>query len=1079
MSIIYSYPTSQPTVDDLLIGTDVNDENATKSFTVQSLVSLINAANGSGTVTSVQIATDAFLSAIGGPIVDAGVITIGLTATGSPSASTFLRGDNQWVTPTVSCGISIFDENSLLTSDVSSINFVGAGVTSSSDSLGNTTVNILGPISTVDTVSAGTGISVNQTTGDIVVTNAGVTSIVAGTNITLTGGTTTGQVTINSTGGGGAGSVTIVQPGTGLVLEAGSTTSDPTIGIDYAGDSTYITVASSATIDSTDSINFQDGTAGVRKTTLADIPATALTLVNTAITQSVADVVKNNTDTYTSVGDVDQVITLTDAEYTAIATKDGNTLYLTTTTAAASFTKTLVIDATGITGTEYTLTGNVAGDTQSGASGSNYAFSTGISLTNGYQWASGAPTITQAQGQFTSTGNVTTNLGTGTIEAIPAGTGSALVTIIDNLTKENGAVSGTNYQIAATTNPLSGTAPFTYTSSNFGVAASIIGLAAEWEVISPVYSYSPTSGTVQSGQTAPVTCTVSGTVRKKNYTLTYNIIDSNSNGTRNVDYTISNVTTGQPFTGVGAPLTETTGPVPYGTAYNFNTNFSNVSGSGTSTTVNSRTLANPITGNITANVTLSNTIVSTTSATSGTVVLSTTNQIVSPDGSGTGTGYTATPQYSIGSGSTNWQTYTSIITQSNGTPVNFRYVFTSSSGYTNQTGPTFSAITPITINNGAQTATTTLSGTVIEQLTLVQFATSTLGSAALACSDYPGSNSYYHDGSGSYPAQSDKIYSDTTGLNPLANGFYAVYYGSTVGQSLQITTGGVVDATPIACPTAGTATLTTTNNINPNDGTGYTATAQYKIDNGAWVNGSTITANIGQVISFQYVFSISTNYTAQVALAYSSIPTITISSTPQTASTTLTGTVVADPQNGTATLTTINQIVSPDGTGTYTGYTAQPQYKIDSGAWINGSTITANVGQVISFQYTFNISPGYVAQTALAFSAINTITISSTPQTTSTTLSGAVIEQLTTIQSGTAMKSSALLACNAYGSFPQYFYYHNGSGTYPVQGNKVYSDSAGNNPLANGYYAFYYGTATAVSMQVTTGGVLVQNPTTC
>ena len=67
MSIIYSYPTSQPTVDDLLIGTDVNDENATKSFTVQSLVSLINAANGSGTVTSVQIATDAFLSATGGP----------------------------------------------------------------------------------------------------------------------------------------------------------------------------------------------------------------------------------------------------------------------------------------------------------------------------------------------------------------------------------------------------------------------------------------------------------------------------------------------------------------------------------------------------------------------------------------------------------------------------------------------------------------------------------------------------------------------------------------------------------------------------------------------------------------------------------------------------------------------------------------------------------------------------------------------------------------------------------------------------------------------------------------------------
>ena len=37
MSIIYSYPTTSPTLDDLLIGTDVGEDNATKSFTVQSL----------------------------------------------------------------------------------------------------------------------------------------------------------------------------------------------------------------------------------------------------------------------------------------------------------------------------------------------------------------------------------------------------------------------------------------------------------------------------------------------------------------------------------------------------------------------------------------------------------------------------------------------------------------------------------------------------------------------------------------------------------------------------------------------------------------------------------------------------------------------------------------------------------------------------------------------------------------------------------------------------------------------------------------------------------------------------------
>ena len=796
MSIIYSYPTSQPTVDDLLIGTDVNDENATKSFTVQSLVSLINAAAGSGTVTSVQIATDAFLSATGGPITDAGVITMGLTATGTPSTATFLRGDNQWVTPTVSAGISVFNEGISITNDMSSVNFVGDGVSSSSDSFGNVTVSIVGATSTVDTVSAGTGIGVNQTTGDIIVSNTGVTSIIAGTNVTLTG-TGTGQVTINASGG--TNGVTIVQPGSGLVLESGTTTSNPTIGIDYTGANTYITVPSSTTIASTDSINFQDGTTGVSKTTLADIPVTALTLVNTAITDSVADVVKNNTDTYTSLGDVDKVITLTDAEYTAIATKDGNTLYLTTTTGVTNYTKTLAVDSTGITGTQYALTGDQIGTTKTGASGSNYAFSTGISLTSGYQWASGAPTISNAQGVFSSTGTVTTNLGTGTIQAIPAGSGTATVTIIDGLTKENGAVNGTNYQIVAGTNPLTGTAPFTYTSSNFGVAASIIGLAAEWEIISPVYTYSPTSGTVASGQTAPVTCTVTGTVRKKTYTLTYNITDSNTGGTINTDYTISNATTGQPFTGGVAPLAQTMTAV-YNTAYNFSTNYTNVSGSGTSTTVNSRTLANPITGAITADVTLSNTIVSTTGSTSGTAALTTTNQITSPDGSGTGTGYTAQAQYSIGSGSTNWINYTGVITQTVGTVVNFQYTFNISPGYTAQTGPTFSAITPITITSGAQTATTTLSGAVIAQLTSINNCTSLKSSAALACAAYPGFNFYYHNGSGTYPTQNDNIYSDAAGNNPLANGYYAIYYGSATGVTIYVTGGaGLISQNPTTC----------------------------------------------------------------------------------------------------------------------------------------------------------------------------------------------------------------------------------------------------------------------------------------
>ena len=820
MSIIYSYPTSQPTVDDLLIGTDVNDENATKSFTVQSLVSLINAAAGSGTVTSVQIATDSFLSATGGPITDAGVITVGLTATGTPSTATFLRGDNQWVTPTVSAGISVFNEGISITNDMSSVNFVGDGVSSSSDSLGNVTVSIVGATSTVDTVSAGTGIGVNQTTGDIIVSNTGVTGLTPGANISLTAGT--GSIEIGVTGISSG--VTIVQPGSGLVLESGTTTFNPTIGIDYTGANTYITVPSSATITSTDSINFQDGTTGVSKTTLADIPVTALTLVNTAITDSVADVVKNNTDTYTSLGDVDQVITLTDAEYTAIATKDGNTLYLTTTTGVTNYTKTLAVDSTGITGTQYVLTGDQIGTTKTGASGSNYAFSTGISLTSGYQWASGAPTISNAQGVFSSTGTVTTNLGTGTIEATPAGIGTAEVTIsaeTSTFTVSGGAILNTDYEILAAgsavvnTNKLQGTAPFSYTSTNFGVVARLKagapgGGANEW-AITGSYAYSPDSGTVSSNVTVPVTCVVTGSIAKKPYNFEYVTSDTNTTG-----YTVTTVVNGTGITtngASGAPGDPVVITGNYGTTVtSIVTTYTSTTGN--SVTISGATVASPPTAAITANtVTVTNipsisntsaditaTITSTTGSTSGTAALNTTNQITSPDGSGTGTGYTAQAQYSIGSGSTNWINYTGVITQTVGTVVNFRYTFNISPGYTAQTGPTFSAITPITITSGAQTATTTLSGAVIAQLTSINNCTSLKSSAALACAAYPGFNFYYHDGSGTYPVQNDYIYSDAAGNNPLASGYYAIYYGSATAVTIYVTgSAGLISQNPTTC----------------------------------------------------------------------------------------------------------------------------------------------------------------------------------------------------------------------------------------------------------------------------------------
>ena len=234
MAIIYSYPATAPTLDDLLIGTDVGADNATKSFTVQSLVALVNAAAGNGTVTSVQIATDAFLRATGGPIVDAGVITLSLTATGTPSATTFLRGDNQWVVPTVTSGIITQYNNANITTDLASINFTGAGVIANSDASGNVTVSIEGATQAVSSVAAGAGISIPSTTGDVVVTNTGVLRVIAGSNVTISPATGLGDVTINSTATGGT-DIGSVSAGNGLVLDSGTTVLNPVLGLNYGG----------------------------------------------------------------------------------------------------------------------------------------------------------------------------------------------------------------------------------------------------------------------------------------------------------------------------------------------------------------------------------------------------------------------------------------------------------------------------------------------------------------------------------------------------------------------------------------------------------------------------------------------------------------------------------------------------------------------------------------------------------------------------------------------------------------------------------------------------------------------------
>jgi len=83
------------------------------------------------------------------------------------------------------------------------------------------TTQTTAPVNTsanVNSVSAGTGISVNQTTGALTVTNSGVTSIVAGTGISVSA--STGGVTISASGGG----VTSLNGQTGAITNTSTNT---------------------------------------------------------------------------------------------------------------------------------------------------------------------------------------------------------------------------------------------------------------------------------------------------------------------------------------------------------------------------------------------------------------------------------------------------------------------------------------------------------------------------------------------------------------------------------------------------------------------------------------------------------------------------------------------------------------------------------------------------------------------------------------------------------------------------------------------------------------------------------------
>ena len=208
-------------VTSIVAGSNISISGATGAVTISSTDQF------AGTVTSVATSSGTFVDVTGGTITTSGTITGDLSATGTASASTFLRGDNTWATPTGAFSDFIISDGSTTQTiaDGDTLLFsTGTGVTAVVSATDTLTITNTGVTSNV----AGSGIGVSASTGAVTITNSGVTSIVAGTNVSISGAT--GAVTISSSDQY-TGTVTSVATSNGTFVDVtgGTITSSGTI----------------------------------------------------------------------------------------------------------------------------------------------------------------------------------------------------------------------------------------------------------------------------------------------------------------------------------------------------------------------------------------------------------------------------------------------------------------------------------------------------------------------------------------------------------------------------------------------------------------------------------------------------------------------------------------------------------------------------------------------------------------------------------------------------------------------------------------------------------------------------------